>query len=194
MAEEITRLESPIDAMHLIHKALRAEALRMETMVAHMEMGESLQTFRSAFNLWASMLVYHAEKEDEELMAPLMHCPAARDGVDAHRTIEERLEDVQTCMNEEIGKTRLIARTQRHLYGRVIAARITQDDHLEEEEEFILPLVREQIDEQKQAEIMKHLLIDEDAEDKRWVLNWVSRALTPTECSLLGELVDSAVS
>jgi hypothetical protein len=38
--------------------------------------------------------------------------------------MEAKLEGVQTRLNEEIGRTFLIARTQRHLYGKVGEARI----------------------------------------------------------------------
>ena len=56
-----------------------------------------------------------------------------------HSELMEKLEDVMDCLNGEIGRTRVIARTQRHLYGKVVALRICQDDHLESEEAFVLP-------------------------------------------------------
>ena len=48
--KEITELNTPIDAMYLIHKALRAEAKEAERMVYEMDMGESLLSFRAIFN------------------------------------------------------------------------------------------------------------------------------------------------
>ena len=48
--EKITELKTPIDAMYLIHKALRAEAKEAERMVYEMDMGESLLSFRAIFN------------------------------------------------------------------------------------------------------------------------------------------------
>ena len=58
------KLESPIDTMYLIHKALRAEARRVENVVSRIEEGESLQPFRQAFYRWVTALAYHADTED----------------------------------------------------------------------------------------------------------------------------------
>jgi hypothetical protein len=49
VTEEALKLESPIDAMYVIHHALRAEAARVETLVTRIEEGGSLQPFRQAF-------------------------------------------------------------------------------------------------------------------------------------------------
>jgi hypothetical protein len=68
---EVTRLDAPIDLMFLIHKALSAEARRVQEMVEDVEDGGSLQPFRSAFSLWASHLMYHADIEDEHMTALL---------------------------------------------------------------------------------------------------------------------------
>ena len=60
---EITTLEQPIDAMYLIHKALRGEAGRTVELAKHLETGCSLQAFKSAFTAWATAIMYHAEKD-----------------------------------------------------------------------------------------------------------------------------------
>ena len=52
----------------------------------------------------------------------------------------------------------VIARTQRHLFGTVVTARIAQDDHLEEEEAFVLPVIRRQLSDAQQRTIVRHLL------------------------------------
>ena len=65
MADEITSLDSPIDVMYLIHKALRAQGIRTENEVDNLDDGSSLQAFRLAFNSWATALVSHAELEDQ---------------------------------------------------------------------------------------------------------------------------------
>jgi hypothetical protein len=49
MATDIPTLERPIDAMYVIHYALRAEAARVETLVDLLEEGGNLQPFRQAF-------------------------------------------------------------------------------------------------------------------------------------------------
>ena len=227
MTAEITKLEHPIDAMYLIHKALRAEAAKVEDMVRHFEIGDSLQAFRCAFNFWAAALAYHAQQEDKYMTAPLTNSQPAREneaehvelggmlgnlaefmsedqtkGIaqrvtetmlalnkDQHADLVDKLEDVMAVLNEEIGTTKVIARTQRHLYQRVLALRVAQDDHLENEEAFVLPEIWLRISEEEQLEMAKRLLIDEDAEDERWVVDWVAQALDPRELKLLGDLV-----
>ena len=189
--KEITELKTPIDAMYLIHKALRAEAKEAEGMVYEMDMGESLQSFRAIFNEWASVLVFHALIEDEFMTAFLSDLPQTRVNEESHRRLEQRLEEVEACMDEEIGRAHVMARTQRHLYGRVVRLQIAQDDHLEEEEEFVLPLIREQLDENQQKMIVTRLLLDDEGQNKHWILDWLSRHLTPKECSLLKAVASS---
>ena len=74
MFEEIEKLESPIDAVYLVHKALRDEAVRVEKMVDRLENGASLQPFKLAFNSWATALVYHAEQEERYFKDALKRC------------------------------------------------------------------------------------------------------------------------
>ena len=188
MATEITTLESPIDVMYLVHKALRAEAVRVERVVEQLEEGGSLQPFKRAFYRWVISLGHHAEVEDTYMTSLLPDSPVARDNEAAHRRLEDMLEEVQTCVHEEIGRTVLIARTQRHLFGRVVMARIAQDDHLEAEEAFVLPLIRQRIGEVQQVEIARRLLIDQEAEEQRWILDWVAQDLSPRERQWLAGL------
>jgi hypothetical protein len=185
-------LEHPIDAMYLLHRALRAEAARVEALAGGLEEGGSLQPFRQAFYRWVMALAYHADTEDAHMTPRLPDLPAARECELAHGRLAERLEAVQQCLTEEIGRTMLIARTQRHLFGRVVMARIAQDDHLEEEEAFILPAVRRQLSDAQQWTIVRHLLLDEGADDPRWSLDWLADYLTSREWRLLDELAARA--
>ena len=192
MATDIPKLECPIDVMYVIHHALRAEAARVETLVGRLEEGASLQPVRQAFYRWVMALAYHADTEDAHMTALLPDVPAARECELAHGRLAERLEDVQSCLTEEIGRTMLIARTQRHLFGTVVMARIAQDDHLEEEEAFVLPVIRRQLSDAQQWTIVQHLLRDEAAEDPRWPLDWLADHLTPRERRLLADLAAHA--
>lgn len=226
MTTETTRLEHPIDVMYLIHKALHAQAARVEETVRRFEIGSSLQPIRSGFNIWAAALTFHAQQEDQYMTPRLADFQPARDSEAEHTTLGEmlgaldglvdmeptrplaglvkeamvgltqrqhaqlveKLEDVMEVLNGEIGKTKVIARTWRHLYARVVELRTAQDDHLENEEAFVLPEVWQRIDEAGQLEMARRLLIDEGAEDERWVLEWMARYLTPAERKLLAEL------
>lgn len=198
----------------------------MEEMVRLLEEGDSLQPVRSAFNLWASALAFHAQQEDEHMTGLMPDFQPARDNESEHAALApilsditfklegndnrgladrvkdlvaalheeqhlqlfERLEDVMEVLNEEIGRTKIVARTRRHLYQSVFALRVAQDDHLECEEEFVLPKIRESFQEQEQISMVRSLLIDDLAEDKRWVLDWVTGYLGNEERQFMARL------
>lgn len=174
--------------MLLIHHALRAEAARVEQVAGQLQEGGTLQPFRQAFYRWTMALAYHADTEDAYMTTLLPDFPAARECELAHQRLADRLEDIQRCLTDEIGRTMLIARTQRHLFGTVVLARIAQDDHLEEEEAFILPVIRRQLSAGQQEEIIGRLLIDREAEDPDWHLDWLYNVLPPRERRLVADL------
>ena len=231
MADETTQLDSPIDVMYLIHKALSGEATRVQRVVEEMEEGDGLQRFRTEFNSWATALMYHADMEDQYMTTPLTDFQPARvneaehaelgdliDGLTSyvrngnnrrleervkaavvaihqqqHSELMEKLEDVLDVLNGEIGRTRLIARTRRHLYGKVVQLRICQDDHLESEEAFVLPEVKSRLSEAEQLEVGRRLLIDDEAEDTTWNLDWIAKHVSPAERKLLQDFADRFV-
>ncbi len=189
MDQETTELESPIDVMFLIHKTFRTEANRQSILVQQPDMSGILHSFRPAFTFWITALGYHAEQEDTYMTPPLGDSQMIRENQAGHVKLEENADAVLKCLNEEIGRTSyLIPQTRRHLVGHVMSLYIAQSDHLEEEEEFILPLVRAKLSETEQLQLVKHLLIDENGEDPRWIIDWVTKALTPGERKLLGDI------
>jgi hypothetical protein len=190
---EYTDLKNPIDVMYLVHKALRAHGAQTEHIVRNLDTTEGLHAFRSHFNEWASALAYHAIMEDEFMTSVMPKLPQVNENEESHRKLEHHLEAVVKCLDEEIGRKRLIARTQRHLYGEVVSLQIAQDDHLEEEEEFVLPLVRQHFSDEQQRAIVRRILVDDQAADSLWVLKWLGRNLTQGERRLIEVLrVDSA--
>ena len=188
MGQEITRLDSPIDAMFLIHQALRAQAADLEEKVRQLQGGDSLQQVELDFVRWAAALMFHAEQEDQYMTRLMADFAPVEDNLKEHTELSEKLEDVVTVISEEIGETQVCPRTQRHLYGAVVALRIAQDDHLESEEAFILPEIRERFDEFEQLEMVRRLLDDEEAAQRRWVLEWMAPRLNQGERRLLVDL------
>ena len=188
MPTDSHKVENLVDVMYAVHQALRAQGERMRRMAVRLPLGGSLQPFKAAFSSWASALEYHAEKEDSLMTGPLADSAPARENEQSHRRLEERMEDVLACLNEEIGRTHVIPRTRRHLYERVVALQVAQNDHLEEEEEFVMPIVQEQISQKRQMEVARSLVIDEDAEDRSWVLTWMAQALLPEDRHLARDL------
>ena len=226
MKNKITRLETPIDVMFLIHEALSVEAASVQKLIENMELGSSLQPFRAAFNFWATALMYHADIEDQNMTGPMTDFQQARDNEtehaqlggmmetlkdslesadrrglkeqvrhaivalhdEQHTELMERLEDVLACLDDEIGRTRVIGRTRRHLYGKIVELKICQDDHLESEEAFVLPEVRERLSVAQQLELARKLLVDEGSDNPEWVYDWVARSIDSNQQSQLAQL------
>jgi hypothetical protein len=69
-----------------------------------------------------------------------------------------------------------------------VALCIAQDDLLEEEEALVLPLLRQQISAAQQLEMARRLLLDPEAEDETWFLDWVAQELTAAEWQWLAAL------
>ena len=226
MSQEITKLESPIEVMSLMHEAFRAVSLRVERLAAEAQEGGDLGPFREAFDFWVKQLLYHATAEDTYMTAPLADSQPARDneaehaelaqrggdliafmerGDEAglsdsvkaavlslekkeHKELTSKLKQVEDLLKKEIGHHRVVARARRHLYQQVMALRVLEFDHFENEEAFVISLVQERISEQQQLEIARHLLLDADAENPRWIIDWVADELPPAQRSLLSAL------
>ena len=59
-----------------------------------------------------------------------------------HKALSQDLQDVADLLKKEIGQDKVTAGTRRHLYQRVMALHVLEFDHFENEETFVLPLVR----------------------------------------------------
>ena len=190
MPPELTQLDHPIDVMYLIHKAIRAEARYTRQAAEQLEMGGNFKSFMQVFYQWAMALGYHEETEYKYLIPYIPKSPPTQHNEVGHKELLEGLEDLQVCLHEELGRTIVIPRTQRQLFGKVITLLIAQADLLEEEEETVLPLVRQWVSEEQQLEMARRLLFDSESEDERWMLNWVAQHLTDTERQVLADFVD----
>jgi hemerythrin superfamily protein len=104
-----------------------------------------------------------------------------------HEQLLDKVHEVEEILKQEMGEDRVVARTRCHLYRQVMAMRILEFDHFENEEAFICPVIREW-DDEKQLELTKRLLIDDNAENPRWIIDWVDAELKPSERKLLSEL------
>ena len=68
----------------------------------------------------------------------------------------------------------------------MVALRVAEFDHFDNEEAFVVPVVRERMSEAEQWEVARRLLIDEDSDDPRWVIDWLAGELTAEERGALG--------
>ena len=83
---------------------------------------------------------------------------------------------------------KVTARTIRHIHSRIMSVRILELDHFENEEAFVVNLVRDEIDEAGQLYMVRRLLIDETAGKPRSIIDWVYSKLDDSEKALLKDL------
>ena len=105
-----------------------------------------------------------------------------------HRALKEKFDEVETALKDVLGEKKVTARTIRHIHSRLIGVRILELDHFENEEAFVVSLVRDEMDEAQQLGIVRRLLIDESAEDPRWIIDWVYSELDQEDQALLKDL------
>jgi hypothetical protein len=74
------------------------------------------------------------------------------------------------------------------LLGKVVRLRVAQDDHLEDEEELVLPVIRQRLSDTQQLAIAGRLLLDQEAPHARWILDWLAPYVTPSEALCLDGL------
>jgi hypothetical protein len=98
---------------------------------------------------------------------------------------------VQTFLQKTPRHGAVTARVQRHLLGKVVTLRVAQDDHLENEEELVLPLIRQRLSDTQQGAVARRLLLDDTAQDALWVLDWVALHVPATESQALSALLAS---
>ena len=102
MTTDIAPLASPIDALCLIHNALRTEAERAEQTVEHLEVGSSFKAFQPVFYHWALVLSTYVEAEERALTALVPEVAHVWETTaDTARQLLERLEALQTYIQTE---------------------------------------------------------------------------------------------
>jgi len=105
-----------------------------------------------------------------------------------HAELMGKAEEVEKAMRDAIGEEQVLARTRRHLYQSVVSFRIIEFDHFENEEAFVLPLVKDQMDHAQELECARKLLVDDESANPRWVIDFVTGELEVNERNLLKEL------
>ena len=176
----------PIEVCKLINKA-----------------GGTIQAFKLAFNNWASVLMFYLDQQENLLLPSLMHMSSQneqkgtplslRDVILSNEThwhlnLMNMIEEVFVVLNEDIGSTTVIPRTRQHLLEKTVQLGIAQKDHLEYEQFLLMPIVLEFIDQDTQMEVVKGLLIDDLADEPRWVIEWLSIELSEEENNQIAKI------
>ena len=193
----------PIEVCKLINKALNAHAANAEGLVNDMEAGGTIQAFKLAFNNWASVLMFYLDQQENLLLPSLMHMSSQneqkgtplslRDVILSNEThwhlnLMNMIEEVFVVLNEDIGSTTVIPRTRQHLLEKTVQLGIAQKDHLEYEQFLLMPIVLGFIDQDTQMEVVKGLLIDDLADEPRWVIEWLSIELSEEENNQIAKI------
>jgi hypothetical protein len=183
-----TKADSLPALFDLIFQALAANAARVEREAEEISIGGSLQSFTSAFNAWASALMFLIETEERLVLAPIasrsekggvasnvaVNQMVAAAAESRHQTLTNGLEGVLEVLNGELGRTSVIERTKQHLYGSVLALRTSQEDHMEDTRALVLPLVKAILGDAEQRQLASSLLRDGDSDDSSWFADWVA--------------------
>ena len=159
----------------------------MEWRVDGVEIRDNAQRFAQACRNWLRCLGYHAAIEDTYMTPLLPRLHSARANEAAHLTLvhmgEALLRDLYPLTSVSIAYP-----TQYRLYQKIVALRMAQDDHFQIEEKTILPIIRQQIGEEQQLELTRHLLFDPRVPNDGWIIDWVARHASDTERQLLVSL------
>ena len=67
--------------------------------------------------------------------------------------------------------------------------KVVEFDHFENEEAFVLPLVREQMSYEQQLQLTGKLLFDSTDQNENWIVDFLFSVLDDEEKSLLQDLV-----
>ena len=67
--------------------------------------------------------------------------------------------------------------------------KVVEFDHFENEEAFVLPLVREQMSYEQQLQLTGKLLFDSTDQNENWIVDFLFSVLDDDEKSLLQDLV-----
>lgn len=102
-----------------------------------------------------------------------------------HADYDIKVSDVEDALAKALGEERVLARTRRHLYRSIMALRVTEFDHFENEEAFVLPLVKEQMSRSQELQCVWKLLFDEDSNNSRWIIDFMYAELQNNEKRLL---------
>jgi hypothetical protein len=110
-------------------------------------------------------------------MTPLLPArPVVQDNEVEHQRLTTLFRELASFLQELPPQTPITPRWQRQVLGQVIILCVEHDDHLESEEDLVLPLVR-------------RLLCDEEYQVTGTIRPWIIAALTPAEQQVLATLL-----
>ena len=196
---------SAVDNISFVHKALRTTASELINSTYRLKTGDNLKGVNLAFTSWISALVFYIEASENYLEQHLKQLLHGRNYIGnnynntliiwftglakLNRTRQlKRIDDIFSILHVEIGKTSLITRTIQHLNLGILRLKIAQEDYLETQEESLIPLICKHSNSTQQLHFLKHILIDPESEDSKWMIKWVIGHLDSTSTKLISDL------
>jgi len=189
MTMDITYCDSPIDIMYMIHHALRAEAAEVTQRARQLGTVDTLATFTQALHQWASTLEEHARIEDAYMTPLLPTRPVVQDNEVEHQRLTARFRELASFLQAIPPQTSVTPRVQRQVLGHVITLGVEHDDHLESEEDLVLPLVRQRLSEAQQCALVRRLVCAGGSQEAGTISPWITAALTTAEQQALTTLL-----
>ena len=105
-----------------------------------------------------------------------------------HATLMTKVKSVEDLLKELLGHSKLNTIFRRHLYEQIVALKVAEYDHFENEEAFVLPLVKDQMTKLEQLQCVEKLLFDEKSDYPAWIYDFIKSQLVPREAVLLDTL------
>ena len=69
--------------------------------------------------------------------------------------------------------------------NQIVALKVAEYDHFENEEAFVLPMIKDQMTKLQQLECVEKLLFDEKSENSSWIYDFIETNLNQREADLL---------
>ena len=105
-----------------------------------------------------------------------------------HALVMQRVKEVEEVVRELLGPDNVQSQLRRHLYKSVMALKVAEYDHFENEEAFVLPLVKEHMTIEQQSDCVRKLLYEDNSEYPRWIYDFIWDNLGDVERKLLERL------
>ena len=193
---------NPIEGAGFLHEALRTAANQVKQISDQLGTVHSLQGFTLAFTSWVTVLIFNITQQENHIEPSLRDALSGENSNLAQKNgsiilalskvgrQEQMLviEDVFSVLYGEIGDTSLITRTTQHLQRQILAMEMAQTNHLETQDLLIIPILANRMNRLDQLSLLKNLLIDEQSDDRRWIVGWISEHLDPVSKSALSGL------
>jgi hemerythrin HHE cation binding domain-containing protein len=181
--------DSPIDVMYVMHYALRAQEAEVTQRARQLGTATTLAPFAHALHQWASTLEAHARIEDTYMTPLLPVRPVVQDNEVEHQRLTTLFHELTAFLQALPPQTPLTPRRQRQVLGQVITLCVEHDDHLESEEDLILPLVRQRLSEAQQCTLVWRLICAGGDQEGGTIGPWILAALTTAEQQELATLL-----